>query len=113
MVQPSCSILTKLVETKVNPFSSYLALEDYRDYIKNFEWNVKKYMYSKPLLELCGEITKVWMCHNSNILDNAQVRRNAKEGDGNPQLDKVKTWVLREEGGRQSSHSGFYGWHLH
>ena len=36
-----------------------LSLEDYRDYIKGFEWNVKKYMYSKPLLELCGEITKV------------------------------------------------------
>jgi hypothetical protein len=55
------SILTKLAATKVMSGAMFhiLSLEDYRDYIKGFEWNVKKYMYSKPLLELCGEITKV------------------------------------------------------
>ena len=57
----SFSILTKLAETKVIFGSLFhiFSLEDYKDYIKGFEWNVKKYMYSKPLLELCGEITKV------------------------------------------------------
>jgi hypothetical protein len=48
-------------EAKVRQYSSshLVDVEDYKDYIKGFEWNVKKYMYSKPLLELCGEITKV------------------------------------------------------
>ena len=46
-------------KSNVSPLFHILPLEDYRDYIKGFEWNVKKYMYSKPLLELCGEITKV------------------------------------------------------
>lgn len=61
MVQLNYSILTKLAVTKVmsGAMINILSLEDYRDYIKGFEWNVKKYMYSKPLLELCGEITKV------------------------------------------------------
>jgi len=32
--------------------------KDYKDYIKKFEWNDRKYNYKKPLLELCGVITK-------------------------------------------------------
>jgi hypothetical protein len=38
-------------------------------------------MYSKPLLELCGEITKVWRYGYVNSLDYAQVRGNVEEGD--------------------------------
>ena len=32
---------------------------DYKDYIKNFEWNARKYNQKLPLLELCGAFTKV------------------------------------------------------
>ena len=109
----SCSIQTKSVETKVRRFSWYLDSEDYRDYIKNFEWNVKKYMYSKPLLELCGEITKVWSLNQVNTVDYAQIRRNAEKGDWTSQLNQVKTWLLRKEGRRQFGDSWFHRWHLH
>jgi len=63
------------VAAKVSPSPSYLAAEDYRDYIKNFEWNSKKYMYSKPLLELCGEITKVWIALVLNFRLCADLKR--------------------------------------
>ncbi len=33
-------------------------LVDYKDYIKNFEWNTRKYNQKMPLSELCGAFVK-------------------------------------------------------
>ena len=35
---------------------------DYKEYIKNFEWNVRKYNTKLPLGELCGAFMKVNNC---------------------------------------------------
>lgn len=88
MVQLSYNTQMKLVEAKViTLIRSWYLLEDYRDYIKGFEWNVKKYMYSKPLLELCGEITKVINSVVANLIDDAQIWRNVKKRNWSPQPD--------------------------
>jgi len=52
--------------------------KDYRDYIKGFEWNVKKYMYSKPLLELCGEITKTMRRSEEMLKKETEVHNQIK-----------------------------------
>jgi len=100
--------LTKPVSS--NHHISYLrsTLVQYKDYIKNFEWNYRKYNIKLPLNELCSAFTKVSLLTIANFLDPPNARCPPQEAPGRAQLSQDQALSPPEERRWKLDHPRLY-----
>lgn len=55
----SCTETNKIKSVSSKCSSNFLCLDSYRTYIKNFQWNYRKYNIKLPLAELLSAFAKV------------------------------------------------------